>query len=57
MNGMCECERMIDIMSKHTAPDDWRIGNFLRESLKDAHHRYNESRKLIPSIRQQYSIG
>ena len=48
MNGMCEWESMIDIMSKHTAPDDWRIKNFLRKSLKDAHHRYNESKKLIP---------
>lgn len=48
MNGMYEWERMIDIMSTHTPPDDWCIGDFLRKSLKDAHHRYNESRKLIP---------
>lgn len=48
MDGMCEWERTIDIISKHTAPDDWRIKNFLRASLKDAHHRYNESKKLIP---------
>lgn len=43
-----ENNQFIDIMSKHTAPDDQRIGWALKESLKDAHRRYNTVKRLIP---------
>jgi hypothetical protein len=40
--------KFINIMSKHIAPDDPHIGWALGKSLSDAHHRYNEVKKLIP---------
>lgn len=43
-----ENNQFIDIMSKHAAPDDWRIGWALRRSLVDAHRRYNAVKQLIP---------
>ena len=43
-----ENNQLIDIMSKHIAPDDQRIGWALGKSLRDAHHRYNAVKKLIP---------
>ena len=43
-----ENNQFIEIMSKHTAPDDQRIGWALARSLQDAHRRYNEAKKLIP---------
>ena len=43
-----ENNQFIEIMSKHTAPDDQRIGWALGQSLRDAHRRYNAIKKLIP---------
>ena len=43
-----ENNQFIEIMSKHTAPDDQRIGWALKESLRDAHRRYNAVKQLIP---------
>lgn len=43
-----ENNQLIDIMSKHTAPDDQRIGWALGRSLRDAHRRYNAVKQLIP---------
>lgn len=43
-----ENNQFIDIMSKHTAPDDQCIGWALGRSLQDAHRRYNAVKKLIP---------